>query len=392
MNRRTFMKAASLAAFASQVTAVEKERAGLKKNVVLICSDFGFEVNRWATSYQDIFDPFKDRMTLFKEINQPSLRKGHDASHGILTCLSYKNRHRFLDKFVSLDQYIVENSERERRFKSLYYQTSLVKGVSWNSQAQAMPSFNDPYSLYKHVFGAVDFETDSAVLKEKKLVYETLYEEISGSSGVSGNSQKMLQILERNIKNIEVDLGWLKVPKPVVDLRVDEKQRTEDTCISLGKTFEVVDLALEKKQTGVAVVHISETSKRIPMDDISRGYHDLTHNCHKDDDSMRQLVKIDTHILTSVADFVAKLKKQGRLEDTIVLLVGSMGDASTHSNKNLPVILFGGGFSHRNKINCINKGELTIPLSAVYNSILQQSGLPTKNFAGVNETVKELFV
>jgi hypothetical protein len=392
MNRRNFIKAASVAAVSTQISAAEKARPGLKKNVVLICSDFGFEVNNWATAYQEIFDPFKDKMTLFNEINQPSLRKGHEASYGILTCLSYNNRHRFVDKFVSLDQYIVENSRRERRFKSLYYNTSFVKGVSWNSQAQAMPSFNDPYSFSQHVFGPVNLKSAAAKLQEKRLVYETLADEISRNSQGTEDSRKMINILKSNISDIDVDLDWLKVPKPKVKLPVDSKYRTDDTYLSISKTLEVVDLAIQKKQTGVSVVHLSETSKRIPMEDVSRGYHDLTHNCHKDPDSMKQLVKIDTHVLTAVAGFIANLKEKNLLNETIVLLVGSMGDASTHSNKKLPVILFGGGFNHKNKIDCIEGGELKTPLSAVYNSILKQMGLQTKNFAGVNQIVKELFV
>lgn len=381
-----------MAALSSQLSAKEKKRRNLKKNVVLICSDFGFEVNNWASAYQDIFDPFKDNMTLFNQINQPSLRKGHEASHGILTCLSYNNRHRFVDKFVSLDQYIVENSKRERRFKSLYYKTSFIKGVSWNSQAQGMPSLNDPYSFYDKVFGPVDLKSEASVLKEKRLVYETLSDEILRSSKGSEDTKKMTAILQNNIKDIDVDLEWLKVPKPKINSTIDLKYRTKDTYLSIDKTLDVVELSLEKQQTNVCVVHLSETSKRIPMDDVTRGYHDLTHNCHKDAESMKQLVKIDTHILSSVADFVNGLEKKNLLEETIVLLVGSMGDASTHNNKNLPVILFGGGFNHQNKIECFKDGELTTPLSGVYNSILKQMGLETKNFAGVNKIIKELFV
>jgi hypothetical protein len=392
MNRRAFIKAASVAALTAQLNAEEKLRPGLKKNVVLICSDFGFEVNNWATSYQDIFDPFKDKMTLFKNINQPSLRKGHEASHGILTCLSYNNRHRFIDKFVSLDQYIVENSKRERRFKSLYYQASFVKGVSWNSQAQAMPSINDPRLFYQHVFGPVKLKLESAELQEKKLVYETLANEVSKHSKNSNDSKKMVHILESNIKDINIDLEWLKVPKPKVKPLFHSDDKVKDTYISIDKALDVVRLATEKKQTGVSVVHLSETSRRIPLEDISRGYHDLTHSCHKDADSLKQLVEIDTHVLSSVAGFVADLENKNLLDETVVLLVGSMGDASTHSNKNLPVILFGGGFNHKNSLDCIKDGELKIPLSNVYNSILKQLGMKTKRFAGLNKTVEELFV
>ena len=393
MDRRTFIKASAMAALSTQlqIRADVKERPSLNKKLVIICSDFGFEVNNWATSYQEIFDPFKDKMTLFKGVDQPTLRKGHDAADGILTCLTYKNRHRFQDTFVSLDQYIVENSKREHRFKSLYYKTSTVKSISWNSQAQAMPAFYDPYSFYKHVFKPVDLKSESALLKEKRLVYETLADEISKQSKFDSESQKMINILESNIRDIDVDLGWLKKPKPKVTLEIGSDYRHEDSYVTIPKTLEIVNQAIEKKQTNVSVISLSEVSRRIPLDGVRQGYHDLTHHCHKDNESMQQLVKIDHHILKSVADFILSLKKKDLLDETIVLLVGSLGDASTHSNKNLPVILFGGGFNHQNKIDCIRDGKLVLPLCNVYNSIIKQVGLKTRNFAGVNQIVKELF-
>ncbi len=80
------------------------------------------------------------------------------------------------------------------------------------------------------------------------------------------------------------------------------------------------------------------------------GYHSLSHHGMRAD-HLTQLEKADRRqmsllrhtlkVLASVQDESSRL-----LDSTMVLYGSNMGDANTHDNTNLPILLAGGGFKH----------------------------------------------
>jgi len=85
-----------------------------------------------------------------------------------------------------------------------------------------------------------------------------------------------------------------------------------------------------------------------PFDGITMGYHTLTHHGEK----AGQIQIIDRYYLTQLASFVDRLKKakyrEGRplLDSTVVLFGSGMGNASSHSSGDVPVLVAGGGLKH----------------------------------------------
>jgi len=65
------------------------------------------------------------------------------------------------------------------------------------------------------------------------------------------------------------------------------------------------------------------------------------------------------------------------LDNTMALLGSGMGNASSHSNKNLPLLLAGGGFKHGNHMR-FEPGNT--PASNLFLSMLQRFGLDTDTF------------
>src|SRR4029078_13298535 len=79
-------------------------------------------------------------------------------------------------------------------------------------------------------------------------------------------------------------------------------------------------------------------------------HHDLSHH-GKDPGKLAQLKVVETETMKLLRDLLAKLKqtkKEGAtlLDGTTVFLGSNLGDGSSHSVKNLPVLLAGGGFRH----------------------------------------------
>ena len=76
------------------------------------------------------------------------------------------------------------------------------------------------------------------------------------------------------------------------------------------------------------------------------------------------------------------------LDHTMVLYGCHMGDANIHNNKNLPVILAGGGFKHGQHL-AFNE-ENNTPLANLYMSMLENMGLNQSKFASSTGTLKGL--
>jgi hypothetical protein len=93
---------------------------------------------------------------------------------------------------------------------------------------------------------------------------------------------------------------------------------------------------------------------------------------------------VETEIIRAWGDFLRDLGRAddhgGKLLDhTAVLLTSNLGNASSHDNRNMPVILAGGGFRHGQHLAFDRKNNY--PLPNLYVSLLQRLGLEQNRFA-----------
>ena len=123
-----------------------------------------------------------------------------------------------------------------------------------------------------------------------------------------------------------------------------------------------------------------------PFDGITMGYHTLTHH-GKDPEKASQIQIIDRYYLTQLASFVDRLKRMkdrdGRplLDSTVVLFGSGMGNASSHSSRDVPVLVAGGGLKHGRHHSFPKDGNDGTPLSNLYVTLLRQFGVKTDQFA-----------
>src|SRR6185436_8357723 len=125
-------------------------------------------------------------------------------------------------------------------------------------------------------------------------------------------------------------------------------------------------------------------STRIATLELDGGYHNLSHHGQVPE-TIAALVKLERNQMEQFARFLAKLKSiedgNGKLLDHTMVLFGSgMGNAATHVNTNLPIILAGGGFKHGGVKAYPQSGRGRTQLCNLYLSMLQRFGVETDHF------------
>jgi hypothetical protein len=97
--------------------------------------------------------------------------------------------------------------------------------------------------------------------------------------------------------------------------------------------------------------------------------------------------------MKTVRDLLSKLKQSQEegnslLDRTSVFLGSNLGDGSSHSTKNLPVLLAGGGFRHGQHLSFDTNDHP--PLCNLYVNMLQSLGIEAESFGTSTGTLSGL--
>ena len=108
---------------------------------------------------------------------------------------------------------------------------------------------------------------------------------------------------------------------------------------------------------------------------------------------LAQLKLVEVETMKTVRDLLAKLRQSKEdsttlLDRTTVFLGSNLGDGSSHSTSNLPVLLAGGGFRHGQHLHFDPKNPP--PLCNLYVNLLQRLGLEASKFSTSTSTLTGL--
>jgi hypothetical protein len=85
------------------------------------------------------------------------------------------------------------------------------------------------------------------------------------------------------------------------------------------------------------------------------------------------------------------VESDGTLLDSTMVLMGSgMGNANSHTNTDLPILLAGGGFRHGEHKQYPSEARQRVPLCNLFVSMLQQFGVETNQFSTSTGTLTGL--
>src|SRR4029078_3071788 len=188
------------------------------------------------------------------------------------------------------------------------------------------------------------------------------------------------------------DKHWQSIPKPKLEVKEPENQGlTKD----LPAIYDLIALALQTDSTRVATLEIGGSFAASDLG-IRQGYHNLSHHGQLQS-NIDQLVQIELYQMQQFAHFLDKLRSAQEsgsdtslLDNTMVLLGSGMGNANSHINTDLPILLAGGGFQHGEHKSYPSEQRKRVPLSNLYLSLLQRFGLETDRFSMSTGTLSGL--
>jgi hypothetical protein len=185
-------------------------------------------------------------------------------------------------------------------------------------------------------------------------------------------------------KRLARDEAWAKTPKPKVN--VAPPTDIPSAADLLGRTkllFDLTHLAIQTDSTRLVTIMLGGSTYVPPIQGVTLGHHDLSHH-GKDPGKLAQLKTVEVETMKTLRDLLTKLKETKEeganlLDRTMVFLGSNLGDGSSHSVKNLPVLLAGGGFRHGKHLHFDPQNPP--PLCNLYVSMLQRLGVEADKFS-----------
>ena len=204
-------------------------------------------------------------------------------------------------------------------------------------------------------------------------------------------------------KKIQKRREWLDRPSPKVDYELPKFDPVAPDLSLECETmmYDLMALALETDSTRVITLLVPGAGQVFTIDGekLIAGYHGLSHHGN-DPTKIADFNRIGREHVTRFGVFLDHLRErkdaqgQSLLESAIVLYSSGMGDANTHNNSNLPVLVAGGGFQH-GRYHAIDREKRTssTPLFGdLFISFLQQMGIEREQFANASRNMNEFLL
>jgi len=280
------------------------------------------------------------------------------------------------------------------------------RNMSYTKHGVALPMIQRPSVFYKQLFTSkADRERTEYLLRsERSSLDEVLDDALRVRKALPARDREKLDEYFESLRAVEKRIGRqlerIDDPVPQPDYRLPNYDPiTPNLQIEAEQIlYDLMALALETESTRVISLFLHGLGQVFSFDGeaLSAGYHGLSH--HGNDPAMiRDLVTIETAHIHCFAGFLeqlaAKKNSAGKslLDDTVILLGTGMGDASRHSNANLPTLVAGGGFRHGRHI-AIDPEQPGAPLLGdLYITLMQRLGLETDQFSNAHRNLNELF-
>ncbi|HIF01566.1 MAG TPA: DUF1552 domain-containing protein, partial [Fuerstia sp.] len=279
--------------------------------------------------------------------------------------------------------------------------------ISWSAAGVSIPPVTNVETIYDLLFQKVDprlrqstqakYAARTSILDLVRTDAEYLQRKV-GTRDRDKLDRYFTSVREVEKRLIQAS-QWLDRPKPTVDYRLAAAANDLDFIDRVPLYYDLMALALQTDSTRVITLALGDIGANYGGFKISRGYHQLTHH-GKVPEYITELSVIEQFHTTQIARFLEQLKvvqePNGKtlLDNTMVLFGSGMGNASSHSNKNLPLVLAGGGFRHgEHKSHFKDEaGRQATAASNLFVSMLQRFGVETDKFGLSSSTLTGLEV
>lgn len=350
--------------------------------------------------YLEPLRDYRSDFTVISGLSHPDVGSSHDSIFSFLTGAPHPEIRAGFRNSISLDQFAAEHIGGETRIPSLSLSAEGF-GLSWTRSGALVPPDLYPATVFARLFleGRPDeVEAQARRLSDGKSILDTVRNQAKDLSPKLGaRDREKVDEYFTSVRELEQRMviaeQWSKKPKPVVDVK--PPQNNMNSADLIGKTrllFDLTHLALQTDSTRLVSMLLLGTSLVPPVPGVSMGHHDLSHH-GQDPTKIEQLKLIELEKMKIVAELLTKLKKTEELggtllDHTMIFFSSNLGNAGTHSTKNLPVLFAGGGFRHGQHLAF--DAAAGVPLANLFVTMLQRLGIEADTFASSTGTLTGL--
>jgi hypothetical protein len=412
ISRRAMLRASGVALglpFLEAMTPAFARSAAPKRRMVAVNLGLGLHLPHLVptaagrayelTPYLEELKAYRDHFTVISGTSHPGVDGGHLSEKSFLTTVPHPGSASFKNS-ISLDQFAAEKIGIETRFGFLALSTA-GRGLSWTRSGVEIPSDTRASQLYAKLFLEGKADEKARRLKQIKDGRSVL-DAVSGQAGglrreLGATDREKLEDYLSAVREAEQRLlkaeAWEARPKPKTETPPPKDPADRlDILEQQRLLYGLMHLALATDSTRL-ITFFNNGMNAVPkIPGVTQDYHNLSHH-GKDPAKITELGVIERSQIACYGEFLGKLqasKEEGftLLDLTMVLIGSNLGNASSHDNRNLPILLAGGGFKHGSHLAL--GGERDYPLSNLFVSMLQRLGIETSAFGTGTTTMKGL--
>jgi hypothetical protein len=340
---------------------------------------------------KELQEHLKD-LTLFSGLSHPS-QNGNNGHASELTWLTSAQRPGLagFKNTISLDQLMAREIGSATRFPSLILGTR-GQSLSWTANGVPLPTESSPSKVYQQLFTqGTEQETKEQIkhLEKGKSVLDVVQGDAKTLEKSLGHrDREKLDEYLSSIRDLEIRLEqnkeWARKPKPIVDYPAPKDIVDKvDILAKQRLMYDMIALALQTDSCRVITFSLGAMNavpSNIPG--VKTDWHNLSHH-GKDEEKIDELEIIERAEFKLFGEFLTKLKgvkENGRhlLDHTAILFGSNLGNASSHSTKNLPVIVAGGGYKHGSYV--AHDETDNTPLGNLFVPLAQRMGVEIDKF------------
>ncbi|MBN8603567.1 MAG: DUF1552 domain-containing protein [Planctomycetes bacterium] len=352
--------------------------------------------------YLELLKDFKNRMTVFSGVSHPDVDGAHEAERSFLSAAPHPGSAGFKNS-ISLDQFAAEHLGPTTRFPAFVLDVNAesTQGMSFSRSGVKIPSEKSPAKLYAQMFlqgNANEIEARIADLQRGRSSLDFVSHDAKRLANQVGASDRerldqYYSAVREYERQLELGQEWERKPKPTATepapTDISENKKLVD---KIRLMLQIARLAFESDSTRVVSLFINTFSIVADLPGVKDETHSITHHGGRKE-ALDQLFIIESAQFRVLSEFLAELEraKEGNeslLDRTMVLYGAPMGNAASHDNKNLPMLLVGGGFKHGGHLAF--DAQRNYPLPNLYVSMLQKMGISTDKFATSTGTMRGL--
>jgi hypothetical protein len=333
----------------------------------------------------------REKITVFRGFDH-GVKGGHFAVHSFLSGVLNSEAQNRPNGNVTIDQYLADEVGFETRFPSLTVGSeSGIHGgcqIAWTRAGVRVPPITGPAQLFEKLFVGDSKERRERRVQDNQVqasILDSVLEEANRlTTKVNKEDKDKLNEYLASVRDVEKRLElrqrWTSLPKPEAPF---EKPANRNAVEDLPLLYELIALALQTDSTRIATLEIG--GDFLPQNlGIDKSHHGLSHHGN-DPEAIAHLITLEKYQISHFSKFVSRLASltdgDGTLLDSTAVLFGSgMGDANSHKNSDLPVILAGGGYKHGNFRQVPAAGLNKVPLCNLFVDIAQRMGVEISSF------------